>query len=287
MRCQLLAVDERRQAPKGNILHKTIRQKLINGQVLLGLAHMYSDAGIIEGMGPGWDFTWIDMQHGQHDFGSTLDAIRASEATGLHTLVRVPGSDPDVISKVADMDPDAVMVPMVNTADEARAAVQALHFPPLGSRSFGGRRVIDRHGRNFYKDRDLVVVVQIETLEALDCVDEIAAVEGVDLLFFGPDDMKLRMGLDLSMPVSENKQLCDALRKVAEAAKEAGKHSGVVAVTPELVQLNVNYGYQFIVGGGDSMFLKSGAADALRNLRAAARGVDEGAAVNNQTLYGN
>lgn len=248
---------------------------------------MYPNAGIIEGMGPGWDFSWMDMQHGQHDFESTLDAIRAAEATGLHTLVRVPGSDPDVMSKVADMDPDAVMVPMVNTADQARAAVRALHFPPLGSRSYGGRRVIDRHGRNFYKDRDLLVVVQIETLEALSCVDEIAAVEGVDLLFFGPDDMKLRMGLDLSTPVSENKQLCDALRQVAAASKTAGKHCGVVAVTPELVRLNVDYGYQFIVGGGDSMFLKSGAADALKNLRGAVRGVEGDSPTKRQTLYGN
>jgi 4-hydroxy-2-oxoheptanedioate aldolase len=248
-------------------VRKTLREKLTNGQVLLGLAHMYPSAGIIEGMGAGWDFSWIDMQHGQHDFASTLNAIRAAEVTGLHTLVRVPGHDPDTISKVADMDPDAVMVPMVNTVDQAQTVVGALRFPPLGSRSFGGRRVIDRNGRDFYKDRDLLVVAQIETLEALDRVDEIAAVQGVDLLFFGPDDMKLRMGLDLSTPVVENKQLREALGKVAAAAKHAGKHSGVVAVTPELVQLNIEYGYQFIVGGGDSMFLKNGAADTLRSLR--------------------
>lgn len=268
-------------------MSKTIREKLNNGQVLLGLSHMYPAAGIIEGMGQGWDFSWMDMQHGQHDFATTLDAIRAAEVMGLHTLVRVPGHDPETISKVADLDPDAVMVPMVNTADEARAAVQALRFPPLGSRSFGGRRVIDRHGRDFYKTRDLLVVVQIETLEALDCVDEIAAVEGVDLLFFGPDDMKLRMGLDLGTPVMENQQLCDALSRVAAAAKRAGKHSGVVAVTPELVQLNIEYGYQFIIGGGDSMFLNSGAADAIERLRGAIQGVAKDASRKHQSLYGN
>jgi 4-hydroxy-2-oxoheptanedioate aldolase len=248
-------------------VRKTLRDKLADGQVLLGLAHMYPSAGIIEGMGAGWDFSWIDMQHGQHDFASTLNAIRAAEVTGLHTLVRVPGHGPDTMSKVADLDPDAVMAPMVNTADGARAVVDALRFPPLGKRSYGGRRVIDRHGRDFYKDRDLLVVAQIETLEALERVDEIAAVEGVDVLFFGPDDMKVRMGLDLATAVHENDQLLEAQRKVAVAAKTAGKWAGSVAVTPQLLKLNIEAGYQLIVGGGDIMFLRNGAADALRSLR--------------------
>ena len=267
-------------------MKQTIRQKLARGQVLLGLAHMYPAAGIIEGMGPGWDFSWIDMQHGQHDYATALSAIRAAEVTGLHTLVRVPGADADVMCKVADMDPDAVMVPMVNSAEDARAAVEALRFPPLGGRSFGGRRVIDRHGRGYYKDRDLLVVVQIETLEALSCADQIATVEGVDLLFFGPDDMKLRMGLDLSTPVADNQALRDALMKVAAAAEGAGKHSGVVAVDPGLVELNVQYGYRLIVGGGDSMFLKSGAADALSSLRGAAGGGGARSHGKDKSIYG-
>ena len=253
-------------------MSETLRDKLNAGRVLLGLGHMYPAAGIIEGMGGGWDFSWIDMQHGQHDYASTLEAIRAAELTGLHTMVRVPGHNPDAMSKVADMDPDAVMVPMIDTADDARAAVDALRFPPTGRRSYGGRRVIDRHGRGYYKDRDLLVVAQIETPEALTRVDEIAAVEGIDVLFFGPDDMKFRMGLDLSTSVLENAQLSDAMRDVAAAASRAGKHSGVVAVAPEMLTVNVGMGYRLIVGGGDIMFLRNGSAAALQRLRSAVDG---------------
>lgn len=267
-------------------MSETLRDKLNTGKVLLGLGHMYPAAGIIEGMGTGWDFSWIDMQHGQHDYHSTLDAIRAAELTGLHTMVRVPGHSPDAMSKVADMDPDAVMVPMVNTADDARAAVDALRFPPVGRRSYGGRRVIDRHGRGYYKDRDLLVVAQIETLEALGRVDEIASVDGIDVLFFGPDDMKLRMGLDLSTSVMDNDQLRDAMRDVAAAAARAGKHSGVVAVTSEMLGINLEMGYRLVVGGGDIMFLRNGAADALDKLRAALSGTPPGKHSVGQSLYG-
>lgn len=268
-------------------MNTTLRDKLTAGQILLGLGHMYPAAGIIEGMGVGWDFSWIDMQHGQHDFASTLGAIRAAECMNLHPVVRVPGHSTEGISKVADMDPDAVMVPMVNDASQAKHAVDALRFPPVGARSYGGRRVIDRNGRDYYKDRDIVTIVQIETLEAVERAEEIAATEGVDVLFFGPDDMKLRMGLDLATPVNQSEQLTDAQRKVAAAAKAAGKWAGSVAVTPELLRLNIEMGYQFIVGGGDIMFLRVGGAKQIETLREVADGAAVTSAQGAEGIYGN
>ncbi len=238
-----------------------------SGQALLGLAHMYSSEGIIEGMGGGWDFVWIDMQHGQHDFHSTLNAIRASECTGLHSIVRVPGHSPETAQKVADMDPDGIMIPMVNDARDAERAVNALCFPPVGDRSYGGRRVIDRHGRDFYKDRGLVTIVQIETPEAVEQAEAIAATEGVDVLFFGSDDMKLRMGLDLAVSAEQNNDLAEAQRKVAAAAASAGKWSGIVSTSPESVNLHLQMGYQLVVGGGDIGFLRSGASRQLETLK--------------------
>ncbi len=234
---------------------------------------MYAAAGIIEGMGAGWDFSWIDMQHGQHDFASTLGAIRAAECMKLHPVVRVPGQASDAMSKVADMDPDAVMVPMVNTVEQAAHVAQSLHFPPVGDRSYGGRRVIDRHGRDFHRCRDLLVIVQIESLAAADNAEAIAAVEGVDMLFFGADDMKLRMGLDLATATHENDQLIEAQRHVAYAARAAGKWAGIVAMTPESLRLAVEFGYQMIVGGVDVIFLRSGAGGKLKVLRGVVDGL--------------
>ena len=146
--------------------------------------------------------------------------------------------------------------------------------------------MLDRHGRGYCKDRDLLVVAQIETPEALDRVDEIAAIEGVDVLFFGPDDMKLRMGLDLSTSVMDNAQLRDAMRDVAAAAARAGKHSGVVAVTPEMLDINMEMGYRLIVGGGDIMFLRNGAATALDKLCAVINGAKQPSHEASSPLYG-
>lgn len=248
---------------------------------------MYPAAGIIEGMGRGWDFSWIDMQHGQHDSSTALCAVRAAEVMGLHTVVRVPGHNPDTMSVVADMDPDAVMVPVVDSASDAQAAVAALRFPPTGRRSYGGRRVIDRHGRDYYKDRDLLVIAQIETLEALGCIDEIAAVNGVDVLFLGPDDMKVRMGLDMATSIQDHPQLQQAVSRVAEAARSAGKFSGIVAVTPGLLADVVGQGYQLIVGGGDIMFLRTGATDTLNRLRQAVSECGSDGTDGGRSIYGN
>src|SRR5690606_8595907 len=98
-----------------------------------GLANMYPCAGIIEGMCGGWDFVWIDGQHGQMAYDATLHAVRAADAAGIQALVRVPGHEYGILGPVADMAPAAIMVPMIDTPEQAKTVTKALCFPPIGN----------------------------------------------------------------------------------------------------------------------------------------------------------
>ena len=169
----------------------SLHQKLRTGRVILGLNLQYPAAGIIECIGAGWDWVWIDGQHGQHDYRSVLECVRVADSCGIAPVVRVSGHEPGLIGPAMDMRPAGIMVPMVNTVGEAQAIVKAARFPPLGERSYGGRRVIDLGTREYFKtaDQDTILIVQLETKEALDNAAAIAATEGVDV----PDELSQRL----------------------------------------------------------------------------------------------
>lgn len=247
-----------------------ITDRLKGDAVILGFCSMFPAPGIIEAIGPGWDFVWVDGQHGEMDARSAVAAVRAADLVGLATLLRVPTHDAGWLGVFADMDPSAIMVPMVNDAGQARAVVAALRFPPLGTRSFGGRRVIDRRGRDYYREASPLVVAQIETREAVENVEAIAATPGVDGLFFGPDDMKVQMGIDVNTPPLEHPRLVEAMTRTAKAAREAGKFAAGVAPTAAALAAMRAMGYRMLVGGGDIMFLRAAAAAKLQELRGAA-----------------
>lgn len=246
-----------------------LRQRLERGDIVWGVCNMYPSAGIIESLCPGWDFVWIDGQHGQLAYDALVGAVRAAEALGVDTLIRSSGSEYGLLGPIADMDPAAVMVPMINTAEQAQSIIDALRFPPLGRRSYGGRRVIDRHGRNYYKEVVPLVIAQIETMEAVRNVDQIVGTDGVDMVFFGPDDMRVQMGIPVNTPVAESPQLLDAMKRTAKAARDAGKFAGTVAPTPELARMNLDAGYTLLVGGSDVGFIKQNSTKAQADLRSA------------------
>ena len=233
-------------------------EKLRADEVVLGVCNKYPAAGIVEGMCPGWDFLWIDGQHGEMDYRACMAAVRAAASVGVESLLRVPGHEAGVLGMYADMSPSGILVPMVNTPEDARRVVDRLRFPPLGNRSYGGRRVIDLDGRNFYRERELAVFAQIETVEALENADAIAATEGIDVLFFGPDDMKCQMGIPVNTGVLENDRLRTALECTAVAARDAGKPSAGVAPSEATLRVFLKMGYRCLCCGSDSGFLSAG-----------------------------
>ena len=255
-----------------------LAQNLREGKTVLGLCHMYEAPGIVEGMCTGWDFVWIDGQHGQFTYDRVIHAQRAAEAVGVETLLRVPSHEAGRLGLFADMAPSAIMAPMVNTVAEARAIVQAVRFAPLGSRSYGGRRVIDLYGREYYLERETLVIAQIETLEAVDCAREIIGTDGIDMLFFGPDDAKVRMKIPIHTGIQEHETLREAMKRTADAALAAGKLCGTVAANAAALHTARALGYTCLVGGGDIMFLRTGSAAKLEELRGAMQVQERGPA---------
>jgi 2-keto-3-deoxy-L-rhamnonate aldolase RhmA len=245
-----------------------LAEKLRAGKVVLGLNNMYPASGIIESMCRGWDFVWIDGQHGQHTYDSLLHAVQAAAATDVESFVRVPGHEHGFLGPIADLAPSAIMVPMVDTVEQARWVVSGLRFPPLGIRSYGGRRVIDLDGREYYRERELLVITQVETLEGARNAAAVAATPGVDGLFFGPDDMKVRMGLPIDLQITESEELRRAMETTAQAARKAGKFCGCVAATPTALRMAIDLGYQLIACGSDVMFIRATSAAKLKELRA-------------------
>lgn len=242
--------------------------KQLAGGPQLGLGIFYPAPGIIERIGRDWDWMWIDGQHGELGYSSILAAVRASNLVGRPTCVRVPGHEASWIGLVLDTAADAVMVPVVDNADQARAAVAAAKFPPIGSRSYGGRRPVDLYGRGYSRqDRDQpLLVCQIETEEGVENAASIAAVDGVDVLFFGADDLAMRKGMVMDEPRCEG---CfdDELRRVAAAAAEHGKFCGGVFPTVDALKVAVELGYRLITVAADVMLLAAASTARAESFR--------------------
>jgi 4-hydroxy-2-oxoheptanedioate aldolase len=229
---------------------------------------MYPGAGVIERIGPDWDWMWIDGQHGQLGYAEILDLVRACDLVQRPAIVRVPGHEFGPIGRALDAGAAGVIAPCVDTPEQARAVVNAAKFPPLGKRSYGGRRPIDRHGRTYSDNAndDILLVAQIETPEAIGNVEAIAAVPGVDALFLGPDDLMLRRGHSMTAP--RNKEsLGKDMELVANACRKHGKFSVMVGVGDEMLRLCASLGYNMIVSGSDVLFLAAGSKRAASEAR--------------------
>ena len=237
----------------------SLNEELRKKDLLLGFCLMYPAPGIIERVARDWDWIWIDSQHGQLDYNSILQSVRACELTGKPSVVRVPSHDYGFIGLALDTCASGIMVPMINTSEQAGAIVKAAKFPPLGLRSYGGRRPIDIYGRAYSQNanKDILLIAQIETDEGLKNVDEIASVPGVDVLFFGPDDMAMQ----LSMPMDQPRKVDffkSAMEKIANAAQNAGKIAGTVTASTEILEMAMKMGYKLCIGTGDVALLAGG-----------------------------
>lgn len=228
---------------------------------LLGLGIMYPSPGVVERIGRDWDWLWIDAQHGDMDYRQTADLVKASHWAQVPGLVRIPSHDAGWIGKLLDIGAAGIIVPMVETVQEARAMVAAAKFPPVGNRSYGGRRIIDLQGRGYYKDsnQDTKLILQVESSSACTLAEELAAIEGVDGLFLGPDDLLIRNALDVDT-VKDFTNVGPYMQTVSEACKKHQKFCVCVGIGTESLKMAKQFEYDLVVGGSDVGFLASGSA---------------------------
>ncbi len=221
-------------------------------------------------------FGWValDAQHGHFDDRSLRDALGGTTAEMAPMLVRVAANDATLIGRALDAGADGVIVPLVSTADDARAAAAASHYPPHGARSWGplhGSSPVHSPGSDGGSHAVPLCAVMIETAGALDDVEEIAAVTGVDMIFVGPFDLSLALGLDVDDLLAATDG--DApLTRIARACSGAGIRAGAYAGTPERAVLLAAAGFDWIASTTDSALLPLGVQAVRQRLRSNAPG---------------
>lgn len=215
----------------------------------------------------GFDFVVVDTEHTPTSLESVENMLRAVEAANGPTepIVRVAGNDPVRIKRVLDLGVGGVMVPMVETAEEARAVVDAVRYPPEGSRGIAGGRS-SRYGMDLQErvasgGDELLTVVQVETEAGLANVDEIVAVDGVDVAFVGPADLSASLGVFADW---DHDQYREAVDRVVTAADAAGVAAGTLAFDIADVHEQLEAGFSFLIAGVDATHVIDGCTEAKR-----------------------
>ncbi len=210
--------------------------------------------------GAGLDLVMIDMEHSPNDLESVLHQLQAMAAYPVTTVVRVPINDHVVIKRVLDLGAQTLLIPMVSTAAEARAAVEAAHYPPHGRRGVGSALArssrwnrVEGYLHNAHEH--VSIIVQIETAAAVEAAGEIAAVDGVDGLLVGPADLSASMGL---LGQQSHPDVVAAVLSTFEAAHQAGKRVGVNAFDPKMARAYMEAGVDLILVGADVTLLAEG-----------------------------
>jgi 4-hydroxy-2-oxoheptanedioate aldolase len=224
----------------------------------------------------GWsgaDAVLVDLQHGMTDIQTMIGMLQAISATPATPLVRVPSCDPPLIMKALDAGAYGIVCPMINSAAEAEAFVAATRYPPRGGRSFGPARGLLYGGADYFEHADATIVrlAMIETAEGLAAVEAICAVEGLDGLFVGPNDLGLALGRGTSGDPTDPKVVA-AIARCRDAAARAGKHAGIFCPSGVVAARRASEGFDFVVPGSDANILKSAAAAEVRAAQAYRRG---------------
>jgi len=249
----------------------TFKHAIARGELQVGMWVGLADAYVAELLATtGFDWLLIDGEHAPNDLRGILAQLQAVAGYGSHAVVRPPEGSTVLIKQLLDAGAQTLLVPMVETAQQAAAIVRATRYPPHGVRGVGS--ALARSSRwnqvDDYLQRaeeELCVLVQVETASAMQQVEAIAAVEGVDGVFFGPADLSASMGL-LGQPGHPDVQ--DAICRGIAIARTAGKAAGVLSADPKLARRYIEAGASFVAVAVDTTLLVQaarGACAAFKN----------------------
>jgi len=245
-----------------------LKQRLAAGGTVVGCFVSLGSAIAAEIMGAaGYDCAVIDLEHGSGDERAALDQMQALAATTCISLVRVESNQRQRVHRVLDAGAHGVMFPRIESADEARAAVAAMRYPPDGVRGVASSTRACQYGANFQPylagSKNLLSMIQIESEAAVACVEEIVAVSGVDVLFLGPWDLSFGMGI---MGEFDHPRFVAAVERTAAAAAAHGKYAGILLPANKTIAHYHALGYRFILSGADAIMLQQAARVAAKSL---------------------
>jgi len=224
----------------------------------------------------GFDSVIVDLQHGVQDYLSMVECFQAMQAHPVTPMVRVPWNEPGIIGKVLDAGAYGVICPMINTRAQCEHFVKSCRYAPLGHRSMGPVRATLYAGSDYgaKANGEMIAMAMIETVQAVDNIDEILSTPGLDAIFIGPSDLSVSFGHSAGFDPRFPK-VYDAIVKVAEACKRhgivAGIHTGSLAYTREMEAL----GFRFFAYLSELRFMATAGAEALASLRSTHAQVQE------------
>ncbi len=217
----------------------------------------------------GWDSLTVDMQHGVVDYAAMVTMLQAVSTTDTVPVVRVPWLEPGILMKALDAGAYGVICPMVNTRADAQNLVAWTHYAPRGTRSFGPVRAQLYGGADYaqHANDTIVTLAMIETAQALDKLDDILSVEGLDAIYIGPSDLSLSLGCTPTLDDVEPKA-AEAIEHILARAKAHGVVAGIHNASPESALKRIAKGFQFVTVSSDARLMAAGAQQVIAKMRA-------------------
>lgn len=212
----------------------------------------------------GFDWLTVDAEHNGIDVTAMSRMFGVIAANGVAPLVRIPWNTGENIKRALDSGAWGIVVPMVNSREEAEAAVAAAKFPPRGNRSLGGNMRTVRwkatgEEYNNNADNEILVVLQIEHIKGVEVADEILSVPGVDACFIGPNDLAASMGISLGIPLeSDHPEMIAAVREIREACVRNGVAPGIHTSGADGLRQRIAEGFQFLAMASELKYLLGG-----------------------------
>ena len=207
----------------------------------------------------GFDWLLIDMEHSPNDLNDVIHHLRAAVGGTAEPVVRIPWNDPVAVKRLLDIGVRSLMFPYVQSVDEAKRAVAATRYPPAGIRGIAGTTRATAYGRvkDYAKTAasEICVVVQAETVKALDAASDVAKVDGVDCVFIGPNDLSASMGQIGNMGAPDVQA---AIARGIERIRAGGKAAGILEFKEDSARKYLAAGFQMIAVGGDGGMLARG-----------------------------
>jgi 4-hydroxy-2-oxoheptanedioate aldolase len=256
------------------VLKNIVKEKLARNEVVASMTVRLTRGIEIARMAKtaGFDMIYIDLEHSTLSLDTTGQICLAALSCSIAPMVRVPANTPEYIQRVLDGGALGIIAPGIGSADEARAVVKATKYPPLGERGAGGA-LPHLEYRPFPTDEvyaavndATMVIVQFESAEALEKADEIAAVEGVDMVLLGINDLLASMGIPGQY---EHAKVRDAYTRTIAACRKHGKHVGVggLSTRPKLAAEFIAMGARLVSTGTDIQFLQAAMTEKAKQVR--------------------
>lgn len=244
------------------LVNKT-KQKLRDGKPVFGVQVQFDEPFITEAVGAaGFDFILVDCQHSPIGEEKIFSMTRGFAPTESEVIVRVVWNETWLVNQALDMGADGVIIPLIYTADDVKRAVEAAKYPPMGVRSNGPRKTAHLGGNMVYQakaNEETIVWPQIETKEALDNIDEILQVEGIDGIMVGPSDLAYSLGLE-PPDLLDHPKAQEAIQFVLDKCNEHGVPWGMFTTPIDVAEKWLRRGGKIVTTGSDFGYIMQGLA---------------------------